>query len=131
MPDVIVGVGIRPGTVTEVILAAIGAVRGDHRVARLATVDKRACEAGLLSAAIALGVDIVSYTAAELAAVGVPNPSEHSLRTLGTSSVAEAAAILASGSETLAVPKRVVNGVVVAVGVVAVGGVAVNPQDTT
>ncbi len=118
--DVVVGIGMRAGTTADVILAAIVAACGEQRVTRLATVDRRAGEAGLLGAASTLGVDIVSYTAAELAAVEVPNLAEHSLRTLGTPSVAEAAALLASGGGTLTVPKRVLNGVVVAVSAVAV-----------
>ncbi len=118
--DVVVGIGMREGTSTEVILAAIVEVCAEKHVTCLTTVDKRASEPGLISAASTLGVDIVSYTAAELAAVDVPNPAEHSLRTLGTPSVAEAAALLASGGGTLTVPKRVLNGVVVAVSTVAV-----------
>lgn len=46
------------------------------------------------------------YTAEELAAVEVPNPSETVERHVGTPSVCEAAALLASGQDTLLLPKR-------------------------
>jgi cobalt-precorrin 5A hydrolase/precorrin-3B C17-methyltransferase len=73
-------------------------------LAELATVDAKAEEPGLVEAAERLGVPLVTYSAAELAEVEVPNPSEAPLAALGTPSVAEAAALRRGGE--LLVPKR-------------------------
>ncbi|WP_027450189.1 precorrin-4 C(11)-methyltransferase [Xylanibacter brevis] len=51
------------------------------------------------------GKEVVFYTAEELAAVEVPNPSDTVMKHVGTPSVCEAAAILGSGHGTLVVPK--------------------------
>ncbi|CAM5473101.1 hypothetical protein STENM223S_08294 [Streptomyces tendae] len=73
-------------------------------VAELATVDTRAGEPGIVGAAERLGVPLVTYPAGELAGVEVPNPSDAPLATVGTPSVAEAAALVRGGE--LLVPKR-------------------------
>lgn len=73
-------------------------------VAELATVDAKADEPGILGAAERLGVPVVTYSAEELARVGVPNPSDAALAAAGTPSVAEAAALVRGGE--LLVPKR-------------------------
>ena len=49
--------------------------------------------------------EVVFYTAEELAAVDVPNPSETVLKHVGTPSVCEAAAILGSNNGKLIIPK--------------------------
>lgn len=97
-----VGVGVRPGvTEAEVyegvceVLRRAGLSR--HAVAALATVEARAAEAGLLGAARRLGPAIRTYSPDALASVRVPNPSSAALRSTGTPSVAEAAALLAAG----------------------------------
>lgn len=99
-----VGIGLRPGTPGDTILAAIHAVLGDNEVALLATLDTRAAEPGPRAAAARLGVPLRTYTAAELAAVAVPNPGRYP-------SVAEAAALLA-GTGPLAIPKTAHGGTV-------------------
>jgi cobalamin biosynthesis protein CbiG len=75
-------------------------------VGLLATIDRKLTEPGLLALAARLGLRLVGFSAAELAAVEVPNPSELVRRTVGTASVAEAAARLAAGGQPLLVPKR-------------------------
>lgn len=70
----------------------------------LATVDSKAGEAGIAGAAERFGVPLIAYSAAYLAEIPVPNPSDAARTAAGTPSVAEAAA-LASGGELL-VPKR-------------------------
>ncbi|MER8158486.1 cobalamin biosynthesis protein [Streptomyces sp. NPDC094472] len=98
----VVGVGASRGvSVAEVIglvettLAEAGlSPRG---VAELATVEAKAGETGLLTAAERLGVPLCGYPAAALAAVEVPNPSAAPLAAVGTAGVAEAAALLAAG----------------------------------
>ncbi|WP_078843483.1 cobalamin biosynthesis protein [Streptomyces albus] len=72
----------------------------------LATAEAKAGEAGIAGAAARLGVPLVTYPAAELAAVAVPHPSRTVLGATGTPSVAEAAALLAAGpGAELLVPK--------------------------
>ena len=51
------------------------------------------------------GREVVFYTAEELAAVDVPNPSETVQKHVGTPSVCEAAAILGSNNGKLVIPK--------------------------
>src|SRR5439155_10692058 len=108
-PSLVVGVGASLGApaaeVTGLVrqaLAAAGLAAGS--VARLATVEARAGEPGIVEAARELGVPLVTYPAAELARVAVPHPSERVRAAVGTPSVAEAAA-LAGGGE-LVVPKQ-------------------------
>ncbi len=101
--------GARRGVTAEEVLGLVeGALReaglAARSVAELATVDTKAGEPGILGAAERLGVPLVTYSAEELARVGVPNPSAAPLTAVGTPSVAEAAA-LARGGELL-VPKR-------------------------
>ena len=114
MSDLVVGVGLRTGVDTSAILDAIRDAVDGQRIECLATIDKRASECGLIRAAESLGAKIVSFTAAELAAVEVPNPSHRVAQALDTASVAEAAAILATYGGELVVGKCVGRGVVVA-----------------
>lgn len=102
------------GVSGEEILAAVDAVLppGASDV-RLATLDARAGEPGLIAAAESRGWPLIGHPAAELAAVRVPSPSAGVAERVGTGSVAEAAALL-HGS-TLLVPKTVHGRVTVAV----------------
>ncbi|MFF4170500.1 Rv2231c family pyridoxal phosphate-dependent protein CobC [Streptomyces sp. NPDC001744] len=98
------GVGVRPGTPADDVLALAGEVLREAGLTRadlrsLATLDARAAEPGIVGAAAALGVPVRGYTAEELAAVPVPHPSASPLAATGTASVAEAAALLAAGAE--------------------------------
>ncbi|NED33297.1 precorrin-3B C(17)-methyltransferase [Streptomyces sp. SID8499] len=108
-PSLVVGVGASRGApVDEVLELVQGALReaglSARSVAELATVAAKSEEPGIVGAAGRLGVPLVTYSAEELAAVAVPNPSGAPLAAVGTPSVAEAAA-LACGGELL-VPKR-------------------------
>ncbi|MFB8271335.1 precorrin-3B C(17)-methyltransferase [Streptomyces sp. NPDC055955] len=108
-PSLVVGVGASKGAPVDEVL---GLVRDTLRdaglsplsVARLATVDAKAGEPGIVGAAEQLGVPVVTYGAETLAGVAVPNPSDAPLDAVGTPSVAEAAALVAGGE--LLVPKR-------------------------
>lgn len=110
----VVGVGARPGVRPEEVLAAVDAVlpNGAQGV-RLATLDARAAEPGLVDAALARGWPITGHPAAALAAVAVPSPSARVAAAVGTPSVAEAAALMDGG--TLLVGRTVVGRVTVAV----------------
>ncbi|WP_327298342.1 cobalamin biosynthesis protein [Streptomyces sp. NBC_01197] len=108
-PDLVVGVGasrgVRAGEVAGLIAAALrDAGLSPLDVAELATVETRAAEPGLVAAAVRLGVPLRPYSAAALARIVVPHPSDRSRAAVGTPSVAEAAALAAGGQ--LLVPKR-------------------------
>lgn len=108
-PSLVVGVGASRGApVEEVLGLVVDALReaglSVRSVAGLATVDAKSEEPGIVGAAGQLGVPVVTYTAEELAAVAVPNPSGAPLAAVGTPSVAEAAALKGGGE--LLVPKR-------------------------
>lgn len=75
-------------------LAVLGADRGQVRT--VASIDLKADEAGLAQLAAHHGWRLVFYSAAQLMAVSVPNPSETVRRHTGTPSVSEAAALLAA-----------------------------------
>jgi cobalt-precorrin 5A hydrolase len=80
-----------------VALAVCGATPVDVRA--VASIDLKADEAGLAEVAQRHGWAIRFFSAAELAAVAAPNPSETVRRHTGTPSVAEAAALLAAGAD--------------------------------
>ncbi|MFF4753932.1 precorrin-3B C(17)-methyltransferase [Streptomyces sp. NPDC002514] len=108
-PTLVVGVGASRGVPAEEVLELVGDALRDAglsaaSVAALATVDAKAGEPGVVAAAERLGVPLVTYSAARLARVEVPNPSAAPLAAVGTPSVAEAAALLGGGE--LLVPKR-------------------------
>lgn len=108
-PSLVVGVGASKGAPAEEVLGLVEeALReaglSPRSVAELATVDAKAEEPGIVAAAERLGVPLVTYSAEELAAVAVPNPSHAPLAAVGTPSVAEAAALVRGGE--LLVPKR-------------------------
>ncbi|MFQ6229959.1 cobalamin biosynthesis protein [Nocardia sp. NPDC002869] len=111
--ELAVGLGLRPDPSAERILAVLAEAFPGHRIACLATLDRRAGEPGPRDAAAALGVPLFGYSAERLARVPVPNPSERVAAALGIPGVAEAAALLA-GAGPLLVPRQVVGGIVVA-----------------
>jgi cobalt-precorrin 5A hydrolase len=65
---------------------------------RLATLDARATEPGVLEAAARRGWSLVGHDAAVLARVAVPSPSSRVAGLVGTPSVAEAAALVGGGA---------------------------------
>ena len=82
-------------------------------VAGLASIDRKGDEPALVQLAAQRGWPLRLFSAAELAAVAVPNPSSLVAQEMGTASVAEASALLASGSAasagTLTVAKTVLH----------------------
>ncbi|WP_330267796.1 precorrin-3B C(17)-methyltransferase [Streptomyces griseorubiginosus] len=108
-PTLVVGVGASKGAPADEVLELIEGALGEaglsrRSVAALATVDAKAEEPGIVAAAERFGVPLVTWSAEELAAVEVPNPSDAPLAAVGTPSVAEAAALIGGGE--LLVPKR-------------------------
>ena len=110
----VVGIGAQSGVSADEVLAAVDAVLppGSADV-RLATLAARADEPGIASAAAARGWPLTGYSAAELAPVMVPSPSDRVAAHVGTGSVAEAAALVGGGE--LVVGKTVHGRVTVAV----------------
>lgn len=119
-----VGVGCERGTPQPVIAAAIAqACRVNHlaegAIAGIASLDLKADEVGLVALCKERQWPLRCFTAEQLKAISVPNPSAVVEQAVQTPSVAEAAAILAaSGSDSgensggdsggeLRVPKRV------------------------
>ncbi|MFO7629213.1 MAG: precorrin-3B C(17)-methyltransferase, partial [Prochlorococcaceae cyanobacterium] len=80
-------------TLSELGLAA-------EAVAGLASINRKGDEAALLALAERRGWPLQLWTAEQLGAVPVPNPSAAVAREMGTASVAEAAALLAAGPES-------------------------------
>jgi cobalt-precorrin 5A hydrolase/precorrin-3B C17-methyltransferase len=75
-------------------------------VVALGTVEAKGRETGIVGAAEALGVPLLTFGADELSQVAVPNPSAAPLAAVGTASVAEAAALLGAPGGELVVEKR-------------------------
>lgn len=123
MTRVVVGVGLTSAATMDNVRAAIEttlSVAGLawEDVATIASTTRRRDHPGLL-ALIAEKRRLVLFEPSELAGVSVPNPSPVVGERAGTASVAEAAALLASGAAVLLVPKHVYDNVTVAVATVA------------
>ena len=96
------GLGCDRGTPADTIARAIDEALTAcsacvDEVSAVASIDLKANEYGLLQLARTHGWTIHFYSATELAAVDVPNPSETVRRHTGTPSVSEAAALLVGG----------------------------------
>ena len=117
-----VGVGLRSGVSAAEVLAAVDSVLPHPwGPVRLATLDVRAGEPGLVAAAARRGWPVTGHPAATLAGVRVPSPSDTVAARVGTASVAEAAALLGGGK--LVTGKTVRGRVTVAVARGPAGGV--------
>lgn len=108
-----IGVGCERGTAQTVIAAAVEqALAKAHlaagAIAGIATIDRKADEVGILEFCEARQLPLRCFKAEELRSVAVPNPSEVVAAEVETPSVAEAAALLASQSQSLLVPKQIV-----------------------
>ncbi len=114
------GLGCSSGTDRDQAIAA--ALEGLNRVglssegvAEVATIDRRRDHPAVLEVSRRLAARLVTFGADELERVPVPNRSDQVKRAVGTASVAEAAAILASRGGKLLVPKQVFGPVTLAV----------------
>ncbi|MBW0290602.1 MAG: cobalamin biosynthesis protein [Rhodococcus qingshengii] len=107
--------GFTTSVTAKDIVAAVKAVpAAQGKIVVLATVAAKAAASALLTAAHELNVPIVSFAPDVLARVQVPSPSPRVENAVGTASVAEAAAILASGGGRLVLAKTARDGVTVA-----------------
>jgi cobalt-precorrin 5A hydrolase len=113
MIDVVLGIGCDRGTPLATLEAALEAATGDLgpvRIGCVASIDRKGDEPAILALAASRSVPLRLYTAEALARVTVPSPSANVRRLMGTPSVCEAAALLASGAQALLVPKRMLRG---------------------
>lgn len=99
-----VGIGSTKGTPCSVITAAVAHVftmcrLADSAIAAICTIDHKVSDPGLVEFCRDRQLPLRGFSAEALRAVIVPNPSAIASRTLGTPSVAEAAAMLAAHQE--------------------------------
>ncbi|HEY1971939.1 MAG TPA: cobalamin biosynthesis protein [Pseudonocardia sp.] len=97
-PDLVVGIGCRPGVAEHAVRQLLAEVLGRHgcepaAVRGYATLQARAREPALLAVC---GGRLLGFPASVLAEVTVPNPSSSVAASVGTPSVAEAAALHAA-----------------------------------
>lgn len=120
-PDLVVGIGCNRGTSADEIEAAVVSELGCAflafaSVGRLATVQEKADEAGLLEFAARHALPLDCFTAAQLNAVAAPSPdSPHALEAVGARGVCEPAAILAAAGGSLLITKKKCGNVTIAV----------------
>lgn len=106
------GIGCERGTAEHVIEAAVEqtlqqAGLAMAAIAGIASIDRKADEVGLCRLAERKHWPTRWFSAAQLQSVAVPTPSATVAAEMGTPSVAEAAALLASGHGQLIVPKQI------------------------
>ena len=104
-PSLVAGLGCNRGTSHAALLALLSdtfATAGLtlNSLAALTSVDAKADEPGLVELAAGLHVPLLTYPAALLAGLDVPNPSAAPQAAVGTPSVAEAS-VLAHGADLL------------------------------
>lgn len=97
---VAIGLGCDRGTPLATVVQALDAALAQAGLAReqvrvLASIEAKRDEVAFIELAAQGGWPLRFFSAAELAAVPVPNPSATVLRHMGTPSVSEAAALLA------------------------------------
>jgi cobalt-precorrin 5A hydrolase/precorrin-3B C17-methyltransferase len=107
-----VGIGCERGTSRELIETAIRQVcqknhLAEGAIAGIATIDIKADEVGLVELCRDRNWPLRTFPAEALRPVNVPTPSAIVAAEVGTPSVAEAAALLAGGTETLLVSKQI------------------------
>ena len=108
------GIGCKRHTSRENFEQAIGWVCRRYQINReaiagIATIDRKVQEQGLLEYCRRHGLPLKTFSAAALSLVKVPSPREEVATQVGSASVAEAAALLASQGQLL-VPKQIIEG---------------------
>ncbi|MGH3853267.1 MAG: cobalamin biosynthesis protein [Pseudonocardiaceae bacterium] len=121
--SLVVGLGSSRGVRAAAVWSALrSAVVDLSEITAFGTIDRRRDEPGLRAVIEQHGAPLHCYSAAQLDAVEVPNPSEPVRGHVGTRSVAEAAALLTArdlGGGSLIVPKLRGEHVTVAVAALA------------
>ena len=122
-----VGAGCVRGATADEIAALLDETLARHKLApesvrALATIDRKRDEPGMRELAAQRGWELLTYTAAELSAVGAPSGASAAVQdAVGAPGVCEPAALLAAGARELLVPKTRTNRVTVAVARMATG----------
>jgi len=103
LPGVAIGLGCDRGASLATVQAALAAALAkaglvSMQIRVLASIEAKSNELAFLDLATQGGWPLRFFSAAELAQVPVPNPSDTVLRHTGTPSVSEAAALLAAGT---------------------------------
>ena len=112
-PSLVAGIGCNRGTTKEELMAFLEAAFKEKKLSlkslsKIATVDLKQDEKGMLDLAQELGIPIVFYGRDELNSIkNIIKPSKMVEKHLGVKSVCEAAAILASSRGNLIVPKMI------------------------
>lgn len=115
-----IGIGCCRNTSSTTIQAAIAQVLTEYQlfgttIMGIATLDRKSDEVGLLEYCRDHSLPLRYFSAAQLNLISVPNPSIRVAAMTETPSVAEAAAMCAAGTQSLIVPKRVLQGVTIAI----------------
>ena len=102
--NIILGIGCDRGASLKTLETAVNQALLEAKLSRqcvsaLATIDKKHDELALLSLSSEHDWPLNYFSAEQLAAVEVPNPSEVVRKYMGTPAVAEAAAILAANTD--------------------------------
>ena len=116
-PTLVVGIGCRRGVRFRDLFEFVGKISSVHRfressIAAIATAELKADEPAILELAEQYGVPLQTYSTAQLNQVFVDHPaaglnkSAAAHRLLGLWGVAEPAALLAAGSQELALPRQ-------------------------
>ena len=116
-PTLVVGIGCRRGVRFRDLFEFVGKISSVHRfressIAAIATAELKADEPAILELAEQYGVPLQTYSTAQLNQVFVDHPaaglnkSAAAHRLLGLWGVAEPAALLAAGSNELALPRQ-------------------------
>ena len=117
--SLVVGIGLTSSATTdqarttiEAALVQVGS--GWDDVSILATTIRRRGHQALADLTAGTTIEIALFEPSNLARVTVPNPSAAVGERAGTTSVAEAAALLAAGTDVLLLPKQTGEGITVA-----------------
>lgn len=110
--SLVVGIGCDRGAPVDMVARGVDKLLAEHglsakSVKALATIDKKADEQALLMLSEQRRWPMLVYSAEQLDVVpGIQNPSETVKKHVGARGVAEPAALLAAGAETLLVAKK-------------------------
>jgi precorrin-4 C11-methyltransferase len=119
--NLVVGIGCNRGTSSTEIENTVKSFFNKwglsfHSIKKVATVDLKSCEKGLISFARTHNFAIDFFTPPQLNGVSCPTPpSKHSLKAIGSTGVCEPAALLGAGVKTLLYPKAKTPNVTIAV----------------
>ncbi|MEW6115916.1 MAG: precorrin-3B C(17)-methyltransferase [Nitrospirota bacterium] len=118
--NLVLGIGCNSGTSAQEIEETVKNILHGHNLSllsieRLATIDLKSKEPGLIDFAKKYGYEIVIFAPDDLNKVNGIAPSETVFKATGAYAVAEPAALLAAGADTLLISKQKAGNVTIAV----------------